>query len=129
MPYPLIWLPASVTQKHSGVGKVMWVMQQLGRRAGALDVDLISNQPEGMTLAVFCSEVGCEKIWKMFGSRASKAVMISLLSTGNSLARGADSCCGCVELVCDVAAKLCVHLSALSYAVSLSVRFFSSPPS
>ena len=100
MLYPLIWLPASVTQRHSGVGKVMWVMQQLERRAGALDVDLISNQPEGMTLAVFCSEAGCEKIWKMFGSRASKAVLISLLSTGNSLARGADSvlwvCCACV---------------------------------
>ena len=76
MLYPLIWLPASVTQRHSGVGKVMWVMQQLERRAGALDVDLISNQPEGMTLTVFCSEVGCEKIWKMFGSRASKAVLI-----------------------------------------------------
>ena len=50
MLHPLIWLPASVTQRHSGVGKVMWVMQQLERRAGALDVDLISNQPEGMTL-------------------------------------------------------------------------------
>ena len=80
----------------------MWVMQQLERRSGALDVDLISNQPEGMTLTVFCSEAGCEKIWKMFGSRASKVVLISLLSTGtcNSLARGADSvlwvCCACV---------------------------------
>ncbi len=28
----------------------MWEMQQLGRRAGALDVDLISNRPEEMML-------------------------------------------------------------------------------
>ena len=27
----------------------MWEMQQLGRRAGALDVDLMSNQPGEMT--------------------------------------------------------------------------------
>jgi hypothetical protein len=26
----------------------MWEVQQLGRRAGALDVDLISNRPEEM---------------------------------------------------------------------------------
>ena len=35
----------SVTQRHLGVSKAMWVMQQLGRRVGALDVDLISSQP------------------------------------------------------------------------------------
>ena len=74
MPYPLIWLPASVTQRHSGVGEVMWVMQQLERRAGALDVDLISNQPEGMTLAVFYSEAGCEKILRKYG-RCSGAAL------------------------------------------------------
>ena len=29
----------------------MWEMQQLGRRAGALDVDLMSNQPGEMTFS------------------------------------------------------------------------------
>ena len=28
----------------------MWEMHKLGRRAGALDIDLMSNQPEGGTL-------------------------------------------------------------------------------
>ncbi len=31
-------VPASVMQRYSSVVKVMWEMQQLGRRAGALDV-------------------------------------------------------------------------------------------
>ena len=63
----------------------------------------------------------------MLGSRASKAVLtvlISLLSTGNSLARGADSVLWVCYLVCDVAAKLCVHISALSSTVSSSVNLF-----
>jgi len=47
----------------------MWEMQQLGRRAGALDVDLISNRPLG-DVVVFYSGAGCEKIWKMFEGRA-----------------------------------------------------------
>ncbi len=29
---------------------IMWEMQQLGRRAGALDIDLMSNQPGKQTL-------------------------------------------------------------------------------
>ena len=33
-----------------GAWKVMWEMQQLGRRAGALDIGLISNQPGKQTL-------------------------------------------------------------------------------
>ena len=47
----------------------MWEIQQLRRRAGALDVDLISNRPRGDDV-VFFSGVGREKIWKMFEGRA-----------------------------------------------------------
>ena len=35
------YLP-SVTQRHLGAWKVMWEMQQLARRAGALEIDLIN---------------------------------------------------------------------------------------
>ena len=37
----------SETWRHLGVWKVMWEMQQLGRRAGALDIDLISSRHRG----------------------------------------------------------------------------------
>ena len=64
----------------------------------------------------------------MFEGRASKAVLISLLSTGNSLARGANSLLStCLICVRDVAADV-VHLSTLSSAVSLSVNFFPAYP-
>ena len=63
----------------------------------------------------------------MFEGRASKAVLISLLSTGNSLARGANSLLSmCMICVKNVAADV-VHLPALSSAVSLSVIFFFQP--
>ena len=67
----------------------MWEIQQPGRRAGAPDVDLMSNQPGEMTLLVVCSRVECEKRWKMFEGRAEQVVMFSLLSTGD--ARGTNS--------------------------------------
>ena len=35
--YPLIPVIASEAQRHSGVSKVRWEMQQLRRRAGATD--------------------------------------------------------------------------------------------
>ena len=57
-----------MTQRHSGVGKVMWVMQQLERRAGALDVDLISNQPEGMTLPSSAQRFDAGKYGKCSGA-------------------------------------------------------------
>ena len=77
------------TLRHSGVKKDMWEIQQPGRRAGAPDVDLMSNQPGEMTLLVVCSRVECEKRWKMFEGRAEQVVLISLLSAGD--ARGANS--------------------------------------
>ena len=65
----------------------MWEMQQLGRRAGALDVNLISNRPGERRCDRLCSGVVLEKIWKMFEGRAVQVVLISLLSTDE--ARGA----------------------------------------
>ena len=68
----------------------MWEMQQLGRRAGALDVDLMSNQLGEMDgVLVVCSRVECEERWRMFEGRAEQVVMFSLLSTGD--ARGTNS--------------------------------------
>ena len=64
-------------------------MEQLGRRAGALDVDLMSNQPEERRCYRPSSGVVLEKRWKMFEGRAAQAGLISLLSTGE--ARGANS--------------------------------------
>ena len=48
--YPRIPVSSPVTQRHSGVWKVMWEMQQLGRRAGAADVDLTSHPPGELAL-------------------------------------------------------------------------------
>ena len=52
----------------------MWEIQQLGERAGALDIDLM-----------------LEKRWKMFEGRAVQVALISLLSTDET--RGANSIC------------------------------------
>ena len=82
----------------------MWVMHQLGRRAGALDVDLMSNQPEERRCDRLCSGVVLEKRWKMFESRALQADLILLLSTGE--ARGINS----FLLVC----WICVMYEAVS---------------
>ena len=48
----------------------MWEMQQLGRRAGALDVDLISNRPEEMVLLSSSAQGLDERDVAMFESRA-----------------------------------------------------------
>ena len=39
-----------MTQRHSGVEKVMWEMQQLRGRADAVDVDLKSHRLDEMAL-------------------------------------------------------------------------------
>ena len=51
----------------------MWEMQQLGRRAGALDVELMSNQPEEMTLLSSSAQGLDERKyhWTMFEGRAA----------------------------------------------------------
>ncbi len=69
----------------------MWEMQQLGRRAGALDINLMSNQPRKQTGKLLSSLLGVvlEKRWKMFEGRAAQVGLISLLSTDE--ARGMNS--------------------------------------
>ena len=72
-------------------------MVQLGRRAGALDIDLMSSQPGKQTNKLLSSLLGVlvlEKRWKMFEGRAVQAVLISLLSTDE--AREANSICASV---------------------------------
>ena len=49
----------------------MWVMEQLGRRAGALDVDLKSNQLETMPLLSSSAQGLDEKDTAMFEGRAA----------------------------------------------------------
>ena len=66
-------------------------MEQLGRRAGALDVDLMSNQTGERRCYRLCSGVVLEKRWKMFESRAVQVVLILLLSAGE--ARWMNSIC------------------------------------
>ncbi len=44
---------------------------QLGRRAGALNVDLMSNPPGERRYYRLCSRVVLEKRWKMFEGRAA----------------------------------------------------------
>ena len=78
----------------------MWEMQQLGRRAGALDIEMMSNQPGKQTekLLSFLLGVTLEKRWKMFEGRAAQVDLISLLSTDE--ARGANSIqCECFGFV------------------------------
>ena len=74
----------------------MWEMQQLGRRARALDIDLMSSQPGKQTSKLLSSLLGVvlEKRWKMFESRAAQVVLILLLSAGE--ARGMNSICASV---------------------------------
>ena len=76
----------------------MWEMQQLGRRAGALDIDLMSKQPGKQKVKLLSSLHGVvlEKRWRMFEGRAVQAVLISLLSTDE--ARGTNSIqCECLD--------------------------------
>ena len=75
-------------------------MQQPGRRAGAPDVDLMSNQPGEMTLLVVCSRVECEKRWKMFEGRAEQVVLISPLSTGDARGSKGDKLVTVGVLIC-----------------------------
>ena len=87
-------------ERHLGAWKVMWEMQQLGRRAGALDmdIDLMSKQPGKQKNKLLSSLLGVvlEKRWKMFEGRAVQVVLISLLSTDE--ARGANSIqCECLD--------------------------------
>ena len=49
----------------------MWEIQQLGRRAGALDVELMSNQPEEMTLLSSSAQGLDERDAAMFEGRAA----------------------------------------------------------
>ena len=67
----------------------MWEMQQLGRRAGALGVDLTSHRPGEMMLFSSSAQGFDERNATMFKGRAVQADLISLLSTGE--ARGANS--------------------------------------
>ena len=71
-------------------------MGQLGRRAVALETDLMSNQPGKQTNKLLSSLLGVvlEKRWKMFEGRAAQVVLILLLSTGE--ARGMNSICASV---------------------------------
>ena len=76
----------------------MWEMQQLGRRARALDIDRMSNQPGKQTNKLLSFLLGAvlEKRWKIFEGRAVQVVLISLLSTDE--ARGANSIqCECLD--------------------------------
>ena len=76
-------------------------MQQLGRRAGALEIDLMSKQPGKQTNKLLSSLLGVvlEKRWKMLEGRAVQAVLISLLSTE---ARGANRYVRVFWIRCDV---------------------------
>ena len=108
----------------------MWVMQQLGRRAGALDVDLKSHRHrlgEMMLLSSSALELDVRDA-AMFEGRVAQVDPISLLSTGG--ARGGKLVTVNVFDLCEgYSSSLYVHLSTLSSAVSLSVKLFSSPPS
>ena len=108
----------------------MWEMQQLGRRASALDIDLMSSQPGKQTNKLLSSLPGVvlEKRWKMFEGRAVQVVLISLLSTDE--ARGANSiqceCFGFVVMYVAAAgcAAICFELCCLIVG-----EIFSSLPS
>ncbi len=69
----------------------MELQEQLGRRAGALDVNLMSNQPGERRCYRLCSGFVLEKRWKTIESRAAQVVLILLLSTDE--ARRANSIC------------------------------------
>ncbi len=107
----------------------MWEMQQLGRRAGALDIDLMSKQPGKQTSKLLSSllEVVFEKRWKMFEGRAVQVVLISLLSTDE--ARGANSiqfeCFGFV--VTYVATAWCTMICFELCCLIVVEIFFSLP--
>ena len=90
----------------------MWVMQQLGRRAGTLDVDLKSHRHrlgEMMLLSSSALELDVRDA-AMFEGRAAQVDLISLLSTGG--ARGANSLLSmCLICVKDMAAVcMCIYL-------------------
>ena len=90
----------------------MWVMQQLGRRAGALDVDLKSHRHwlgEMMLLSSSALELDVRDA-AMFEGRAAQVDLISLLSTGE--ARGENSLLSmCLICVKDMAAVcMCIYL-------------------
>ena len=68
----------------------MWVMQQLGRRAGTLDVDLKSHRHrlgEMMLLSSSALELDVRDA-AIFEGRTAQADLISLFSTGE--ARGTN---------------------------------------
>ena len=70
----------------------MWEMQQLGRRAGALDVDLMSNQPGEMAFSSSAQGLNARKdggCSRAAPHGAEQVAMFSLLSTGD--ARGTNS--------------------------------------
>ena len=69
-------------------------MEQLGRRAVALDVSLMSKQPGERRCYRLCSGFVLEKRWKTLESRAAQVVLILLLSAGE--ARGLNSICASV---------------------------------
>jgi hypothetical protein len=102
----------------------MWEMQQLGRRAGALNIDLMLKQPGkqkwriSLEYKLLSSLLGVVlERWKMFEGRAAQAVMISLLSTDE--ARGINSFpdvhCECLDLCegCSSWLYICFELCCL----------------
>ena len=89
----------------------MWEIQQLGRRAGALDIDLM-----------------LEKRWKMFEGRAVQVVLISLLSTDE--ARGANSIqCECFGFVVTYVATAWCTMICFELCCLIVGEIFSSLPS
>ncbi len=103
-------------------------MERLGKRAGALNVDLMSNHPGEGRCDRLCSGVVLEKRWKMFESRAAQVVLILLLSTGE--ARGMNSLpdvqCGCLDLCEGCSNWLCICFELYCLIVG---EIFSSLPS
>ena len=67
-------------------------MEQLGRRAVALDVSLMSKQPGERRCYRLCSGFVLEKRWKTFESRAAQVVLILLLSAGEARGDELDMC-------------------------------------
>ena len=78
----------------------MWEMQQLGRRAGAPDVGLISSRLEEMALLPSSAQGLDEGDVAMFESRAAQVDRSHCFQLGmRGGARGADSLLRCVDLV------------------------------
>ena len=62
-----------MTQRHFGAWKVTWEMPQLGRRAGAADIDPTSHPPGELALLSSSPQGFDEEDTTMFESRAATA--------------------------------------------------------